>query len=76
MTEGKRGRPRPGSTIARDEEIFTALSSYGPMNRVALAAAFGVNINIIYLSLTRLRKAGRVKPVRDGKRHFWSAVAA
>lgn len=76
MTEDRkgRGRPRPGFTITRDEEIFAALAESGPLNRVSMSGRFGVNVNIVYLSLTRLRKAGRVKTVRDGKRHLWAVV--
>jgi len=75
MSERKgRGRPRPEVTIARDEEIFAFLTESGQANRVSIAAAFGVNVNIVYLSLSRLRKDGRVRTVRDGKRHLWSAV--
>lgn len=69
-----RGRPRPEFTIERDEQIVSALGEHGSMSRVALSLSFGVNVNIIYLSLARLRKAGRVKTVRDGKRHLWSTV--
>lgn len=71
MSERKgRGRPRPADTIERDEQVFRALAD-GPRGREAIAAEFGVNVNIIYMSLVRLRRAGRVHTVRDGKYHLW-----
>jgi hypothetical protein len=71
VTEKKgRGRPRPADTIERDEQVFRALAS-GMRGREDLAAEFGVNVNIIYMSLVRLRRDGRVHKVRDGKFHRW-----
>jgi predicted Rossmann fold nucleotide-binding protein DprA/Smf involved in DNA uptake len=72
MTEKRgRGRPRPLGTIERDEQVYAALGN-GPAGRAELALHFGVNVNIIYMSLIRLRKAGRVDKVRDGKYHRWT----
>lgn len=66
-----RGRPRPADTVNRDEQVFAALA-LAPRGREDLAREFGVNLNIIYMSLIRLRKQGRVQPVRDGKYHLWT----
>ena len=76
MAEEKRGRgrPRPDATRERDEQVFYALHVNGPTGREALAQMFGVNVNIIYLALGRLRKAGRVERVREGKRHLWAVA--
>jgi hypothetical protein len=70
-----RGRPRPDSTIARDDQVYDFLHRSGPSGRSAMSQAFGVNQNIIYLSLVRLRRDGRVTKVRDGKYHLWSTVS-
>ena len=77
MTEEKRGRgrPRPQSTIQRDGEILDILQRSGmPVGRKPLAEMLGVNQNIIYLSLSRLRRDGLVKTVRQGKHHLWTVV--
>ena len=72
MTEKKgRGRPRPLSTIERDEQVYAAIGTE-QRSREELATHFGVNLNIIYMSLVRLRSAGRVHKVRDGKYHLWT----
>ena len=77
MTDEKRGRgrPRPDSTIARDDQVYDFLHRSGPIGRAVVAQAFGVNQNIIYLSLVRLRRDGRVAKVRNGKYHLWSTVS-
>lgn len=76
MSEEKRGRgrPRPPFTMTRDEEVFNYLAERGPAGRASVARDFGVNVNIIYLSLGRLRKQGRVAKVRQGAYHLWKAV--
>lgn len=72
MSESKgRGRPRPVSAIERDEAVFLLLSG-DPKNLHEMAEYLGVNDNMLYLSLTRLRTAGRVMKVRAGKRHLWT----
>ena len=76
MTEKRgRGRPRPDFTKERDEAVFYALHVNGPTSRQALADIFTVNVNIIYLSLGRLRTAGRVEKIRRGKSHLWAVAA-
>lgn len=76
MSEEKRGRgrPRPDFTITRDEEVFAYLAEFGPTGRAKMARDFGVNVNIVYLSLHRLRAQGRAEKVRSGKFHLWAAV--
>jgi predicted transcriptional regulator of viral defense system len=78
MTEEKRGRgrPRPTATIERDEQVFLSLHNNGPTSRAQVAEWFGVNPNIIYLALNRLRNAGRIEKVRRGKHHLWAVAAA
>lgn len=70
-----RGRPRPDFTKERDEQVFYALHVNGPTGRKQLAEMFNVNVNIIYMSLVRLRRVGRVEKIRDGKRHLWAVAA-
>jgi transposase len=76
MSEEKRGRgrPRPEFTVNRDEEVFDYLVSHGASGRQKIAEDFGVNVNIVYLSLHRLRRQGRAEKVRNGKFHLWAAV--
>lgn len=77
MTEEKRGRgrPRPQFTLERDVQILDILQRSGmPVGRKPLAEMLGVNQNIIYLSLSRLRRDGLVKTVRQGKHHLWTVV--
>lgn len=76
MSETKRGRgrPRPSSTLERDEKVCEYLHYNGPTSRSALADHFGVNQNLIYLSLGRLRQADRVQKVRDHKFHLWQCT--
>lgn len=71
-----RGRPRPSFTLERDEEVCRFLHHNGPTGRSVLADHFRVNANLIYLSLGRLRKAGRVQKVRDHKIHLWQCTAS
>ncbi len=66
----KRGRPRPQITIDRDALVLAALSDE-PRSREDLATEFAVNINIMYLTLRRLRDAGQVDTYRHGNRHLW-----
>lgn len=68
----RRGRPRPAGVIERDEQVFNALTS--PMTRSQLADASGVSEDKIYLSMFRLRDAGRIRRERQGSNHIWSRV--
>lgn len=69
-TETKGPRSRPKFTLDRDEAVYEVLT--GAHARQDLAAHFGTNVNLVYLSLHRLREAGRVKKVRIGKQHLWA----
>ncbi len=68
----RRGRPRPASVIERDEQVFSALTS--PMTRDQLAEASGVPKEKVYLSMFRLRDAGRIRRERQGSTHIWTRV--
>ncbi len=59
-TQRKRGRPRPVAAIRRDADIFRRLEAQ-PMTRNELVNQTGLSNSIVYLSLDRLRKQGRVK---------------
>lgn len=72
-TAPRRGRPRPESTIQRDEQVAQALVA-GGKTREDLATETGLTKSEIYLSLHRLRKAGRVERARDGGKHVWTQV--
>lgn len=73
-TKRGRGRPRPQFTVQRDAQVLEYLTNNGPSARTAIADAYGVNINVIYLSLNRLRDAGKVCRVRRGRRHLWEVT--
>lgn len=77
MSEEKRGRgrPRPEFTQQRDEQVFQILHVNGPTSRAVIAEHLAVNVNIVYLSLNRLRNAGRIEKVRRGKHHLWAVAA-
>lgn len=77
MSEEKRGRGRPPAefTEQRAETVWYALHVNGPMRRQDLAEMLGVNKNLVYLSLVRLRDAGRVGKQRNGKYHEWAVTA-
>lgn len=71
----RRGRPRPDTTIARDEQVLAAIGAGSP-TRAQLAETTGLEPKAIYLSLYRLRVQGRVERVRDGSDHVWRAKAS
>lgn len=71
----RRGRPRPDSTIQRDEQVLTAVGADGK-TREDLAAGTGLTKSEVYLSLHRLRKQGLVERTRDGGKHVWKQTAA
>lgn len=70
----RRGRPRPESTIQRDEQVFQALVA-GGKTREDLATETGLTKSEVYLSLHRLRNAGKVERTRDSGKHVWAHVA-
>lgn len=80
-TEGdaptRRGRPRPESTIARDEQVFELIPADGStITRNALADALQVEPKAIYLSLYRLSRSQRIERVHEGGSHVWKRVSA
>lgn len=67
----RRGRPRSQETIQRDDVIATALNE-GPLTKDKLVEKLGLKPEHVYLSLWRLRKAGKVVKVSDdSSRHLW-----
>lgn len=74
----QRGRPRPTDTLERDERVFAALTE--PKTREALVAEFvsteaPLDSKLVYLSLYRLRRDGRIKGERVDGAHKWARVA-
>lgn len=72
-TAPRRGRPRPETTIQRDQQVLAALAQ-GGKTREDLATETGLTKSEVYLSLHRLRKAGNVERTRDGGKHVWAQV--
>lgn len=54
-----KGRPRDEATIARDNSVLEAVTA-GPKTRDQIAADLEITGNLVYLSLWRLRNAGKV----------------
>lgn len=57
---GRRGRPRDPGVIERDERVLSALSASEAKTKAQVATELGLEPNVVYLSLWRLRKAGLV----------------
>lgn len=72
----RKGRPRPEATIARDEQVLSLVAGAGAngMTRSQIADDLQVDGNTAYLSLFRLRQAGKVSRVRNGTDHVWVVV--
>lgn len=70
-----RGRPRPATTIQRDEEVAGALAEK-PLTRDEIASKLNMGKNHVYLSLHRLKTSGRVQRVRSGSSHTWELTGA
>lgn len=70
-----RGRPRPQETINRDAAVLGVLRTSGPLSRNQLAEALGEEKVKVWLSLDRLRRAGRVRTCAhtSGPGLLWSA---
>lgn len=74
-TTTTRGRPRPEEVVNRDEFVYTSL--IGSMTRQALAASIEMKPSHVYLSLIRLRAAGRVQhEYVSNVGHVWSRIAS
>lgn len=73
-TKPPRGRPRPQEAIQRDEQILSLLKD-GSKTRNELCELTGMDTSLMYLSLSRLRRQGRVKLAEGspGKRQ-WSVT--
>jgi hypothetical protein len=71
-TKPGRGRPRPGSTIERDNKVLGHLRANGPKSRKELASELDLPGNEIYLSLYRLSRNEPADVVKNGSQ--WSAV--
>jgi len=54
-----KGRPRDEATIQRDDAVLAAIAE-GPITRDQLATKLEIKGNLVYLSLWRLRNAGKV----------------
>jgi predicted transcriptional regulator len=52
---------RPPAVTNRDEEVYDFLKEHGKQTRNQVAEALSLSKSLTYLSLDRLRKAGRVK---------------
>lgn len=79
---GRRGRPRPGEVIERDQRVLEAMIAAGAemttaeMTRKAIAELTELKESHVYLSLIRLRNAGQVTLRRTGGKHLWSVATA
>lgn len=73
-TGARRGRPRPDNTVQRDEQVFEQLGE--PRTRGQLVELTQLDARAVYLSLHRLRTAGRIQRTRDGANHVWSRVVS
>jgi site-specific DNA-cytosine methylase len=75
-----RGRPRPETTIERDNKVLSFVTDE-PQTREDLAAklteATGTEVKpgLVYLSLYRLRRAGAVQSARVNGKHSWTRTA-
>jgi len=66
-TEVKRGRPRPQEVMDRDEAVYAAIAARDGVTSEELSEATGFEKNMVYLSVFRLRKEGRVeRQTEDG----------
>lgn len=78
--QARRGRPRPAQTIERDQQVFDKIGENGS-TRDELVKVFAegespLSPAAVYLSLYRLRTAGRIQRVRDGAVHRWQRTNA
>lgn len=52
---------RPPAVTSRDEQVHTYLTEHGMASRNTIADGLGLSRSLTYLSLYRLREAGRAK---------------
>jgi predicted Rossmann fold nucleotide-binding protein DprA/Smf involved in DNA uptake len=70
----RRGRPRSAHTVERDQRVLSALND-GPRTKEQLVAELSLAPQLVYLSLWRLRREGRVSRAATGtERHIWHIV--
>lgn len=67
----RRGRPRPTTTIERDEHIHALLADK-PRTRNQLAHETGLTPSLVYLALDRLRTAGRIRQCIHNGNIIWA----
>lgn len=66
-----RGRPKSADVKERDERVYDALVVEPSQTRAQLEEKLGLTGNDAYMSLFRLRTAGRVERIRQGGNHSW-----
>jgi hypothetical protein len=71
-----RGRPKSADVQARDERVYDALAVEPGQTRAQLEEKLGLSGNDAYMSLFRLRTAGRIERRRNGGAHTWHVVEA
>jgi hypothetical protein len=69
----KAGRPRAQDTIDRDKLIYDLVSRTG-VTRNYIIGETGYTPKLVYLSLNRLKRQGRVAVRRKGSLYIWSRV--
>jgi site-specific DNA-cytosine methylase len=74
IDDGRRGRPRPSETIDRDQKVFDVLATSG-LTRETISTTLGLESNLVYLSLWRLKRDGRVERVRHDGANVWQRIA-
>ncbi len=77
MTEAEgapapKGRPRPDSTVERDEKVFKFIEANPAQTRAQIATGTELPGNEVYLSLYRLSRANPPRIVKSGAK--WSAA--
>lgn len=71
-----RGRPRPTEVKERDEKILAEITAHEAHTRASLEEALKMTQNEVYMSLFRLRTAGKIEKRRIDGKHAWFAVEA
>lgn len=69
----RRGRPRPTTTLLRDERIHALLTT-APRTRGDLVRETGELPSIVHLALKRLQHAGRVRQCAADGTIVWSVA--
>lgn len=69
-----RGRPRVAEVKERDEKILAEITAHEAHTRASLEEALDMTQNEVYMSLFRLRTAGKIEKRRIDGKHAWFAV--